>query len=765
MPMKTSTLKIKLILIKTFMIFHIGNTFGQLSISLPGGNNQCIPNGSITAVVLTPVVGATSYSWSVMSSGCAPTFTASSGGTATPSGYSLNLNFLCGSTTHTITCYAMSGTSTMVAVSQTYQPLFGSVSTVTVGPMSGVGCAGSNFTLVNSGASSYTANPGGITGANIVVSPASTTHYTITATAASGCTVQTAALISINPSPTVTILSLSGLSSYTTCQGSSMFLLAGGATSYTWNTGANSSSVLVTPVVNTCYTVVGGNGCGTSTAVVCISLNAVSPIIITGIPSSPICANTAVSYTASASGVSANSFTWSYTNSSGVAATTGGNIQTLALAPGCVTVSANTPNGCLSDTTFCPNILPSPILTITPTPSIVCEGSTVNYNVSGASSYTWSNGSTMPNINILSGNFANPTSIIYTVTGMNANGCSSTQTISPWMITYTCSNVWPGDANRDGVVSNLDVFELGLWANNTGNIRPSASNLWTSQQTTNWAGTMSTGWNRAHADCNGDGVINSSDTVAIFNNYSLTHSFKMSQSTIVNGDINIIGSTINEGLWNKVDIVLGSSTNLMSQLYGIAFDVNFDQTLIESNLAYIVYTPSFLNAANQNIQFRKTEFNSGKVYAASVRSNNTLVSGSGKIAEFWFKAKGDLPLNSKLNLSIYNPKKVNNSGITGDLIGGSAQFDIVKNTVAVKELLEFDQSIHLFPNPTSSKLALESISNDLIEYTLYDILGKVVLSGSFSGATELNVRDLNAGTYNMLLHSGEVYTHKRVVIN
>lgn len=60
------------------------------------------------------------------------------------------------------------------------------------------GCTGDSYTLTASGATSYTWNPGGLTGASVVVTPTATTIYTLTATNASLC-VMTPTTIGIYP--------------------------------------------------------------------------------------------------------------------------------------------------------------------------------------------------------------------------------------------------------------------------------------------------------------------------------------------------------------------------------------------------------------------------------------------------------------------------------------------------------------------------------------------------------------------------------------
>ncbi|MBK9283440.1 MAG: T9SS type A sorting domain-containing protein [Sphingobacteriaceae bacterium] len=64
------------------------------------------------------------------------------------------------------------------------------------------------------------------------------------------------------------------------CIGSNATLQANGATTYTWNTGSNSSSISVSPTVNTSYTVVGTNTAGCSSSY-SVTLSIQNPTIST----------------------------------------------------------------------------------------------------------------------------------------------------------------------------------------------------------------------------------------------------------------------------------------------------------------------------------------------------------------------------------------------------------------------------------------------------------------------------------------------------
>lgn len=726
------------------------NSFAQPQLNFSFGQ-QPLCGGPVTSVQTLSVtsfpLGATSYSW-VTTSGTSCTNTAV-GTTAT-----INLGNCCG--VYSVTCYAFdSGNMLITSLTETMSVICPTWFTYSLSPNNGSLCAGETGTITASGGASYTLGSGWpISNTNsLVVSPSLTTCYTVSAFNSAGCHVANVVCFSVTAPPTLTVNSGPGI-----CSGNTATVNCSGANSYTWITPGSPSfsftggSQTVSPVSTSIYTVVGSNGLCNSSETFTVNVNP-NPTVTINTNSITICQNTGTVLSATG----ANSYTWS---SSGTGTSTSVNPSVTT----CYFVTGTGSNGCISSASTCVNVIPAPILTISGS-NTVCSGSSANLVTSGAVSYTWNS-----NIGPVS-NTATFTTIpgaictSYTVSGTDANGCIGSETLVV-CADSTCSDVWPGDANSDGIVNSSDVLEIGLAFGNTGTARTPGGNAFISQYATNWVGLVSSGKNKCHADCNGDGIIDLDDTLAIFNNFSLTHPFRPSGASASN-EIAIVAdnNTAYIGQWNKADVILGSSTAPINQVYGITFDLAIDQTLLDANSVYFVYTASFLNQNNQNVEFKKSDLANDKIYAASVRTDHTNTNGFGKIGEIWFKVKSNVPNNSVLNLSISNAGQIDNTGSGTTLNTKHAALNISANTVGIKEVDALNRYISMYPNPASKQVNIKSAAPAVVNYSIYDVVGREIKKGGFDSSVSIDVSELSNGTYIIYFESGSLQSYQKLVIS
>lgn len=64
------------------------------------------------------------------------------------------------------------------------------------------------------------------------------------------------------------------------------------------------------------------------------------------------------------------------------------------------------------------------------------------------------------------------------------------------------------------------------------------------------------------------------------------------------------------------------------------------------------------------------------------------------------------------------------------------------------------ENYSVWPNPAKEMLMVQAAEKGIIDYRLYDLLGKVVRQGNFSGTTTINIAGLPTGHYLLHLYSG-----------
>jgi hypothetical protein len=269
-------------------------------------------------------------------------------------------------------------------------------------------CSGSSSTLTATGAVNYSWSSGG-NAATEIVSPTSASSYTVTGIDMNGCVGTAITTVSVNPLPNVT----ANPASATICAGTNETMTASGATSYSWSSGGNTATEIVTPATSTNYTVTGtdGNGC-TNTAIVALTVNPL-PVVTASAASGTICDGSSETLTASG----ATTYSWS----------SGGSAATEIVTPTTTsnyTVTGTDGNGCVNTATVSVTVNPLPAVGASAASGTICNGASETLTASGATTYSWSSGGNT------STEIVSPTSTSnYTVTGTDGNGCVNTATV------------------------------------------------------------------------------------------------------------------------------------------------------------------------------------------------------------------------------------------------------------------------------------------------------------------------------------------------
>jgi hypothetical protein len=291
-------------------------------------------------------------------------------------------------------------------------------------------CLGQSATLTAYGSPSYTWSNGPST-SSITVSPTVSTSYTVVGSATAGCISSYSLTLNVYPvqAPTVSIAGPTLI-----CGTGTNVLTASGASTFTWNTGAVSPSVALSPTATSVYTVTGTNSVGcTALQTSTITVSSLS-VNVSG--SLNLCEGQSTTLTATG----ANSYSWS--NGS-----TNASIAVTPTATSDYTVTGTNTVGCSSAIVSTVMVYPNPTVSVIGSPTL-CSGQSVTLSASGAANYSWSNGANT------SSTAVSPTAnTSYTVVG-NSNGCTGSGIIS---MSITASPVLTISGGNSAVCPNNSV--------------------------------------------------------------------------------------------------------------------------------------------------------------------------------------------------------------------------------------------------------------------------------------------------------------------
>ena len=368
--------------------------------------------------------------------------------------------------TYTVTVTNSSGctgsTSVTVIVNQNPTPSINGTTSI---------CSGSSATLIVSTAITYLWSTGATTQS---ISPSTAGTYSVTVTL-NGCTGSTNTTVTVNQKPTPNITG-----NTTICQGGSTTLDAGtGYSSYLWNTGATTETLMPTGQGTCTVTVTDANNC-TNTASVTITQAAATTVSFSSQTNVSCNGGSNGSATASASGgTSPYAYSWNTSPVQTTATATG-------LAAGVYTVTVTNANACTntnSVTITQPSALSASISSQT---NVSCNGSgngSVTITASGGTtpySYIWSNSAITATIsNLPAGTF--------TVTVTDHNGCTATA-----ITTITQPSALSASIGSQTNVSCNGSTNGSVTANISGGVSP-YSYLWSNSSNQVIASNLSAG--------------------------------------------------------------------------------------------------------------------------------------------------------------------------------------------------------------------------------------------------------------------------------
>lgn len=331
--------------------------------------------------------------------------------------------------------------------------------------------------------------------------------------------------------------------------------------------------------------------------------------------------------------------------------------------------------------------------------------------------------------------------------------------------------VWPGDANNDGIVNNLDVLFVGNAFSKQGNARDILQIDWQQTEVIKWNDSLSTGLNLGYADCSGNGFVNIEDVIAIEQNYGETNS-NFNGLSFLNGNTSdpLLTVVASDSFWlpgEAVSLTVFLNQTNLDSIYNIAFTLNYDTILIQEATVSLLPHPQFGGGGRQPIFVQKNYENSGFVEFGISRTNNNNHAGSLAIATASMIIEDNLIGKSFLdvagafhlsNIRMHN-KDLQEIPVMGDTVSAK-----IVTSISEKKLA---QQTSIYPIPANDKLFVDFKKEiEINDIQLIDMNG-INIPADFSvvgNSVMLNLATIVKGVYILKLITVNGVLHQKILI-
>lgn len=418
----------------------------------------------------------------------------------------------------------------------------------------------------------------------------------------------------------------------------------------------------------------------------------------------------------------------------------------------------------------------------------LCEGDSLELYGNMGVSFVW----TGPNS--FSSNEMNPeifdvTAInggIYSVTITDEFGCTAAAEVDVF-IDDDC--VWPGDTDTNLVVNHFDLLNIGLAYDSIGPTRQNASFDWMGQPALDWSQTTpNSNVNYKHIDTDGNGIIEAADTVAITQNFGLTHNFSApidnqftdlppTDGFTVVTPFYVEPDTLIEGETMSLDIMLGDVSNIVMGLYGIGFSLEYDSSIVVPGSASINFENCWLGDVNADAISIQFDFhNPGRIDAAITRIDGMEIDGYGLFGELIITLEDDILLwdgNGGSNnfvgttndvyadFSITNYHLINFSQ-EEILVEGMTTSSLIDETTSLS-IAQLNQLVTVFPNPANELFYIQSKNIEMEHVRIFSSTGELKsMKTKTENVLEFSTEELPSGIYFIEIHTREGVVMKKL---
>ncbi len=335
--------------------------------------------------------------------------------------------------------------------------------------------------------------------------------------------------------------------------------------------------------------------------------------------------------------------------------------------------------------------------------------------------------------------------------------------------------VWPGDANNNGIVNNIDLLYVGLAFGKVGVPRNSPSINYLGQFATNWitATPKKSNTNFKYADTDGSGTVDVDDSTAIQLNYNQVHNktsdFEESSESII--WIDISDDTVMAGDTVQGNILLGNDTAILEHLYGYALTMSYENQYIDSGSIRTDFTGNWIAPSNDYLSLERDFYSAGNTDLAFSRTNQQGMSGYGLIAKISFiidNIDGKLFSTEVLNIGLNNVFIIDEDGKEIQVESGNDSIVVKFTQSGLNDPATNSEHLLIYPNPANDYLniAVEH-GYEVLSYQVSNALGQTLEFNDQNTQNKftLDMHELPIGMYVLQINTQFGSMNKQILIN
>lgn len=335
----------------------------------------------------------------------------------------------------------------------------------------------------------------------------------------------------------------------------------------------------------------------------------------------------------------------------------------------------------------------------------------------------------------------------------------------PLEIAPLCASgcVWPGDANRDGVVNLTDLLTIGRSIGALGPERNVPDGYWFGQAAGDWGSVP------AGADANGDGIVSAADTSVLRTYLDAAHTIRSNDLSFAPFEVNLVAEdpmaliNMEPGDYIVFDVVLGTESEPAEDVYGFTLPFAYDSDFFKEEIIAFSFEDA-ASWASYDSPILAMQRNNLQDFAemAYTRTSGDPISGLGSVAQLTIGVEDVIPTRE----SWEGPYEVTIGGGVATVVNESGDLNAVRiNPVTVMihtpteeeaavpaaDIDEYlDSKLLAFPNPTRDRLVVHlNGQREFEELVLSDMSGRELIrySGLETNHREISLAQLPNGVY------------------